>query len=178
MRSLRCLTSVALAMTVAVGQMSVMTSTASAQGWDGRHGGRPGAAHATPKPAPAFAQRPQAPRVVVAPPVPRYVAQPAPRHIAPPSRPHFGGGYHARPEYRPEHRGGHYGHGGGGRVAAGVALGVGALIVGSAIASSSARASSRASDYERCASRYDSFDWDTGTYENEDGDRIVCPYLD
>jgi hypothetical protein len=172
MRSLRTLTSLALAMSVAVGQMSVATSTASAQGWDGRHAGHGGrAGHSAPKPAPAAVQRLRTPPVVVAPPAPRYVA--------PPARPHFGGGHHTRPvyrhEHRPEHRGGH--HYGGGRVAAGVALGVGALIVGSAIASS-AHASSRSSDYERCASRYDSFDWDTGTIETENGDRVVCPYLD
>jgi hypothetical protein len=169
MRGFRSMTSIAVTMALAVAQLSVVTSTASAQGWDGRRGERHSApAHRpTPKPAPAFAHRPQAPRVVIAPPAPRFVPGP--------SRPHFSGGHHPRPDFHHGHRGGHYD---GGRVAAGVALGVGALIVGSAIASSSARASSRSYDYERCASRFDSFDWDTGTIENEYGDRVVCPFLD
>jgi hypothetical protein len=169
MRGFRSMTSIAVTVALAVAQLSVVTSTASAQGWDGRHGGRQHApaARPTPKPAPVFAHRPAGPRFVAAPPAPRYVPGP--------SRPHFGGGHYPRPEYRGGHHGGHHN---GGRVAAGVALGVGALIIGSAIASSSVHASSRSSDYERCASRFDSFDWDSGTIENEYGDRVVCPYLD
>jgi hypothetical protein len=168
MRGIRSMTSVAVAMALVVGQMAAMTTGASAQGWTGQH--KPG--QATPKahPAPQVAVRPAvphaaAPRAVI----PRFAgAAPVVRHTAPPARPHFGGrGDYRRPS-----------HGGGDRVAAGIALGVGALIVGSAIASSSGHAASRSSDYERCAARYDSFDWDTGTFENEDGDRVVCPYLD
>jgi BA14K-like protein len=34
------------------------------------------------------------------------------------------------------------------------------------------------SDLQRCADRFDSFDWDTGTIENEDGEREICPYLE
>jgi hypothetical protein len=144
-------------MAVVVGQMTAVAAPASAQGWTGQH--RPGQAAPAGRPAPQAVVRPQGPRVATAP--------PAVRHAAPVARPHFGGGGYQRP-----HRGG------GDRVAAGIALGVGAFMVGSAIASASGRASVRPSNYERCAARFESFDWDTGTYENEDGDRIVCPYLD
>ena len=151
----RSMTSVAIAAVVAIGQLTAVSSGASAQGWPGhsRH-------------APSAQAHRQAPPVVSRVPSPRVVYAPPSRHAAPAARPHFGGGHHR-----------HYG-GGGDRVAAGIALGIGALIIGSAISSSGARASSRNADYQRCADRFEDFDWNDGTFINRDGERVVCPYLE
>lgn len=156
MTTVRSITSIAIASAMAVGQLTALSSGASAQGWPGHH--KQGPAAQAQRPAPPVAVRTPAPRVTYAPPA---------RYAAPAPRPHFGGGEH------------HRRHGDGGeRIAAGIALGIGALIVGSAIASSGARASSRNYDYERCAARFEDFDWNDGTFLNRDGERVVCPYLE
>jgi len=62
----------------------------------------------------------------------------------------------------------------------GVAIGVGAAIAGGILLSEAARAESRRSRraaWERCAARFRSFDWETGTYVNAAGERRTCPYL-
>jgi BA14K-like protein len=158
MSATRSLTSIAIASAMVIGQLTALSAGALAQGWPSRH--KEGSAvHRT---APPSVARVITPHVPVSPPV---------RYVAPAPRPHFGGG-----DYRRHHGGGH--SGGGDRIAAGIALGVGALIVGSAIASSGARASSRNADYERCAARFEDFDWNDGTFLNRDGERVVCPYLE
>lgn len=148
----RSVTSIAIAAVVTIGQLTAVSSGASAQGRPGHN-----------KHAPTTqGHRPAAP-IVSRVPTPRVVYAPPSRHAP---RPHFGGGHHRH-------------HGGGGdRVAAGIALGIGALIIGSAISSSGARASSRNANYERCADRFEDFDWNDGTFLNRDGERVVCPYLE
>jgi hypothetical protein len=157
MTTVRSITSFAVAAALAVGQLTVVSSgAAAAEGWGGHH------RHQQAPPV----SRPAAP-VVARLPAPPVLHAPQPRYAAPAPRPHYGGGEHHR----------HHGHNGD-RVAAGIALGIGALIVGSAIASSNARASSRNTEYERCAARFEDFDWNDGTIVNRDGERVVCPYLE
>jgi hypothetical protein len=70
------------------------------------------------------------------------------------------------------HRGRGYGRG--------VAVGVGAAIVGGILLSEAARAESRRTRrdaWDRCADTFRSFDPESGTYVNSNGQRRVCPYL-
>ena len=53
-----------------------------------------------------------------------------------------------------------------------------AVIIGSIIAYSAYRGPNRDSVYARCNRNFPDFDYNTGTFENEDGDRETCPYLD
>lgn len=58
----------------------------------------------------------------------------------------------------------------------GIAIGVGIAIVG-IIASQSVKSASFRAAMRRCALRYRSFDWETGTYVTYDGRVRLCPYL-
>ena len=62
-----------------------------------------------------------------------------------------------------------------GRIAA--AIGAGAII-GSIIAYSAYSGPNREEVYDRCDRDFFDFDYDTGTFENRDGDRETCPYLE
>jgi BA14K-like protein len=64
--------------------------------------------------------------------------------------------------------------GGGGWGPAGI---VGAIIAGTIIAAAIQEGRADEDDMERCAERYRSFDWETGTYINRYGEERVCPYL-
>lgn len=59
----------------------------------------------------------------------------------------------------------------------GYAVGGAAVIIGSILAFSAFRGPDRESVYARCDRRFPDFDYDTGTFINEDGDRVLCPYL-
>jgi hypothetical protein len=164
MPTIRSIASMTVAVAMGFGQLTAFTASASAQGWPG-HPPKQGVAAPAARPAPPVAMRAPAP-AYVAPPV-RYAAPaPAPR---PAPRAYVA-------ERREHHRYGHDRYGHGDRVAAGIAAGIGAIIIGSAISSS--HASNRNALYERCAARFEDFDWNDGTILNEDGDRVVCPYLD
>jgi BA14K-like protein len=65
-----------------------------------------------------------------------------------------------------------------------VGLGIGLGIVGGLIAAEAYRSSAPAYDYEGggdaralCAQNFRSFEWDTGMYTTNSGERRVCPYL-
>jgi hypothetical protein len=55
--------------------------------------------------------------------------------------------------------------------------GVAAVIIGSTLAYRYFRGPNRDSLYDRCDRDFPDFDYDTGTFINEDGDRELCPYL-
>ncbi len=165
MSAKRILSGSALALGLMASNVVVFADAASAQERPqyGQHRGAKPAAAPAAKPAaraaapsPHFA-RPAHPQIRQGAPSPgRYVAPPVVRHAAPAPERHREAprrGYGWRP----------WGYG---------AAAVGAVIVGSRFARASR------SDLQRCADRYDSFDWDTGTIENEDGDREICPYLE
>jgi hypothetical protein len=59
----------------------------------------------------------------------------------------------------------------------GVAIGVGAAIIGATLGYRYYRGPNRDNVYDRCDRNFPEFDYDTGTYTNEDGDREICPYL-
>ena len=80
-----------------------------------------------------------------------------------------------RPRYEAERRGGERrDHDRGRYMARGVG---GAAIIGSIIAYSAYRGPNRDGVYARCDRDFADFDYDTGTFVNEDGDRETCPYL-
>jgi len=54
---------------------------------------------------------------------------------------------------------------------------IGSIIAGALIAAAVQEGRARESDKERCAARFQSFDWETGTYFTYDGEERVCPYL-
>ena len=145
-----------------------------------RRGGAPAA-----RPAAKPAQPVPQPRVQTpAPQQPRFVSpqpqvRPAPVARAPQVQERRFEG--TRPRYEPERRREvvrSY-DGDGDRRRRNVARGVGAaIIIGSIIAYSSYRGPNRDNVYSRCARNFPDFDYDTGTFENEDGDRETCPYLD
>jgi len=122
---------------------------------EGRHHGGPAARPAPqahrPAPPLARASRPQ-----YTAPTPRHFAPPPVRHAAPAPRPHHDGprrGWGWRP----------WGYG---------AAAAGAVIVGSAIIRA------QPSDAEACANDFESFEWESGTIINSDGERQLCPYLE
>jgi hypothetical protein len=59
----------------------------------------------------------------------------------------------------------------------GIAIGVGAAIIGATLGYRYYRGPNRESVYDRCDRNFPEFDYDTGTFTNEDGDREICPYL-
>jgi hypothetical protein len=59
----------------------------------------------------------------------------------------------------------------------GIAIGVGAAIIGATLGYRYYRGPDRDSVYDRCDRNFPEFDYDTGTFTNEDGDRELCPYL-
>lgn len=54
---------------------------------------------------------------------------------------------------------------------------IGSIIAGALIASAIQEGRARETDMERCAARFRSFDWETGTYITYEGEERVCPYL-
>ena len=88
------------------------------------------------------------------------------------------------PDYR-ERRGDFRGGGGrdyrdgdrGDRVRRGVAIGAGIAIIGGVLGYSAYRGPYRERVYDRCDRNFPDFDYDTGSFVNEDGDREICPYL-
>lgn len=136
------------------------------------------ARRAPPQPhiVPQVARRPHNPAVTpyryAVPPhrPPPYIVPHAARHPHGPAATPY---RYATPAHRPppvRHEGGRRRHWG---WAPGVAIGAGALIIGSA-----AYAEHRQSVFDKCAARFESFDWEDGTIVNEDGERELCPYLD
>jgi hypothetical protein len=81
-----------------------------------------------------------------------------------------------RYEARGRHHDGDRGRRGGG-YNAGVAAGVAAIIIGSTLGYRYYRGPSRDSVYDRCDRNFPDFEYDTGTFVNDDGDRELCPYL-
>jgi hypothetical protein len=129
-----------------------------------QRGGKPAAQAAKPapqaaRPAPHVAR----PAPQIARPAPQRWAPPVARHVAPPPV------RYAAPTPR-QHQEGPRRHWGGRGWGYGAAA-AGVVILGSAFVSS------RRSDMRACANDFESFDWDTGTIVNEDGDRELCPYL-
>jgi hypothetical protein len=121
----------------------------------------------TPTPAPRIAT--PAPRVAqpqVARPAPSHWYNRAPSHVSPPPAVRHAA---PAPQYRREHE---PRRGWGWRPWAYGAAAAGAVIVGSRYANASR------SSVQVCADRYESFDWETGTIENEYGERELCPYLE
>lgn len=59
----------------------------------------------------------------------------------------------------------------------GIAIGVGAAIIGATLGYRYYRGPNRESVYDRCDRNFPEFDYDTGTFTNDDGDRELCPYL-
>ncbi len=59
----------------------------------------------------------------------------------------------------------------------GIAAGVAAVIIGSTLGYRYYRGPDRESLYDRCDRNFPDFDYDTGTFINDDGDRQLCPYL-
>jgi hypothetical protein len=59
----------------------------------------------------------------------------------------------------------------------GIAIGVGAAIIGATLGYRYYRGPNRDNVYDRCDRNFSEFDYDTGTFTNEDGDRELCPYL-
>ena len=159
----------AVAAGVLASNLVMFAGVASAQQPDPKHR-QHGAQPAKPAPqvrtvAPqARTSVPNAPRVSRQPQSHPQWVRPAPRHIAPPPV------RYAAPAPRSHHEGPRRGWGwrpwGYGAAAAG------AIIVGSALVRS------RPSDSEACANDFESFDWDSGTIVNSDGDQQVCPYLE
>jgi hypothetical protein len=58
-----------------------------------------------------------------------------------------------------------------------IGAGVAAVIIGSTLGYRYYRGPSRDSIYDRCDNNFPDFEYDTGTFINEDGDRELCPYL-
>jgi hypothetical protein len=119
---------------------------------------------ARPQIGPPVAARPAPPQVIVRPnPPPPAVARgfPQPGYAPPPPR----------PRYEADRRDRDY------RYNRGVAIGVGAAIIGATLGYRYYRGPNRESVYDRCDRNFPEFDYDTGTFTNEDGDRELCPYL-
>ncbi len=166
------LTSIVMAAGLAAGQL---ISVANAAGPDdqrqkGQRNGQPRQAAPTPQPQarptpPPQAARPSPPPVFSrsAPPV---VSGPSPGfRVAPPRQQVFSG-----PPPRPHHDRNR-------RYDRGIAIGVGAAIIGATLGYRYYRGPNRDSVYERCDRNFPEFDYDSGTFTNEDGDRELCPYL-
>jgi hypothetical protein len=109
-------------------------------------------------PAPAQVARPPQPQV--------YRQAPQPGYAPPPQRPR----YEADRRAYDGDRGRRYNN-------RGVAIGVGAAIIGATLGYRYYRGPNRDNVYDRCDRNFPEFDYDTGTYTNEDGDREICPYL-
>jgi hypothetical protein len=106
-------------------------------------------------PAPAQAARPPLQPQV-------YRQAPQPSYVPPPQRPRY---------EADRHEGGRRYHN------RGVAIGVGAAIIGATLGYRYYRGPNRESIYDRCDRNFPEFDYDNGTFTNEDGDREICPYL-
>ncbi len=151
-------------------QLAAQTS-AIAQNFEGR-GHKPGA-RGPQQPHVRLAPRVVAPRIAV-PHVQRH-SQPnfVPQVARRPHPPTVNSYRYAAPAHRPPPVRYDRGRGRGWGWGPGIAIGAGALILGGAAYSERHR-----STFEQCAARFDSFDWDDGTIENEDGERELCPYLE
>lgn len=57
------------------------------------------------------------------------------------------------------------------------ALGAGVVIIGGILGYELYRGRDRDDVFERCDRSFPEFDYDTGSFVNEDGDRELCPYL-
>ena len=123
---------------------------------------------ARPAPPPQARPAPPSQPVVRAPQQPQRT-YPTARAPQEPDRRSFG---QNRGEYRRER--GDYDRG---RGYSGRAIGAGAVIIGSIIAYSAYRGSNRDYVYARCDRNFPDFDYETGTFINEDGNRETCPYL-
>jgi hypothetical protein len=115
-------------------------------------------------PAPAQAARPPQQQQVFRPaPQPQVYRQaPQPSYAPPPQR----------PRYEADRR-----EGGRRYNNRGVAIGVGAAIIGATLGYRYYRGPNRENVYDRCDRNFPEFDYDNGTFTNEDGDRELCPYL-
>jgi hypothetical protein len=78
-----------------------------------------------------------------------------------------------RPYYESGRRDGHGGRG----YNRGIAIGVGAAIIGATLGYRYYRGPNRDNVYDRCDRNFPEFDYDTGTFTNDDGERELCPYL-
>ena len=58
-----------------------------------------------------------------------------------------------------------------------LALGTGVVILGGVLGYELYRGRDRDSVFDRCDRNFPDFDYDTGSFINEDGDREICPYL-
>jgi hypothetical protein len=119
-----------------------------------------GRSPAAPAPQAARPQQQQVFRPAPPPPAARGYQQPS---YAPPPQ---------RPRYEAERRDGgrRYNN-------RGIAIGVGAAIIGATLGYRYYRGPNRDNVYDRCDRNFSEFDYDTGTFTNEDGDRELCPYL-
>jgi hypothetical protein len=75
-----------------------------------------------------------------------------------------------RPKPRPKHKHHHRGH------YKGVEIGIGIAILG-LLAAEAAKSSGYNKAMRRCARKYRSFDWESGTYVTYGGKVRLCPYL-
>jgi len=157
MSIVRRITGLAVAGALTASQLATMPAFAETN-YHPHSGGRPQAAsRPAPRPtisAPAMARSAPPARIVAGP--------PARTVVAPPHRDFARGGDRDHRDYR------------GRRFAGGLGA---AAIIGSIIAYSAYRGADRDSVYDRCARNFPDFDYDTGTFQNEDGDRETCPYL-
>jgi type IV secretory pathway VirB10-like protein len=151
----------------------------------------------------ARAQQPQARPQPQGRPIGSPLGQPQPQ---PQARPQARPQQEARPQFRPQpearvqqpqpqgnvrprdggERRSEYRSGGGGRdgdrdrgdrIRRGVAVGAGIAIIGGVLGYNAYRGPSRDRVYDRCDRNFPEFDYDTGTFVNDDGDRELCPYL-
>jgi hypothetical protein len=131
-----------------------------------QHKGKPAPRNAAPaaRPSPQIAR----PAQQVARPAPQ-AARPATRFVGPPVHQTPPPVRYAAPAPRQHHEAPHR-HWNGRRWGYGAAA-AGFVILGSAFVAS------RRSDLRACANDFETFDWDTGTIINEDGERELCPYL-
>jgi len=150
----------------ALGMVVPLAATQAADpGEPGQHkSGQPPAkqapAQVRPAPQPQARTAPQPPRSAPTVRAPVYAPPGGPRYTPPPN------GEPRRYETRRD-EGRSYRRG----------AGVAAVIIGSTLAYRYFRGPNRDSLYDRCDRNFPDFDYDTGTFINEDGDRELCPYL-
>ncbi len=141
-----------------------------------RGGGQPRQAAPTPQARPTpppQAARPAPPPQAARPaPPPAVFARPAPPPVMRSGPPPVFSAPPPRARYEADRR-----HGRDRRYDRGIAIGVGAAIIGATLGYRYYRGPNRESVYDRCDRNFSEFDYDTGTFTNEDGDRELCPYL-
>ena len=175
-------TSIVLAAGLAAGQLISVASAAEPGPGDPNYKGHRGGGQPR-QAAPAPQARPTPPPQAVRPSPPPQAARPAPPpvfsrsappvvsgpppgfRVAPPRQQVYDGPP-SRPQYNRDRR-----------YDRGIAIGVGAAIIGATLGYRYYRGPDRDSVYDRCDRNFQEFDYDTGTFTNEDGDRELCPYL-